>query len=102
MLDRRLGREAGLWHVGDAHPILYRTGRLEKSLADRNHPEHLEFITARALAYGSMVPYALVHEQGRGHVPQRQLTNSEVIYMAVSRAFTDAMPVEFRRDLRAA
>lgn len=57
--------------LGQPPDILRATGRLEDSLTVEDHPEHLQIVNKDSLWWGTLVPYAKYHQQGKG-VPRRR------------------------------
>jgi phage gpG-like protein len=57
--------------LGQPSDILRATGRLEDSLTIDDHEEHLQIENRDAMWWGTLVPYAKYHQQGKG-VPQRR------------------------------
>lgn len=59
---------------GFAYPILKQTGRLEKSLTQRTHPEHIERINIDEMEIGTAVPYGVYHQsdEPRTKIPLRK------------------------------
>lgn len=57
---------------GFAYPILRQSGRLEKSLTDRNHPENIENINVNEAQLGTSVPYGVYHQEGTKNIPIRK------------------------------
>ena len=55
---------------GFIYPILKATGRLESSITSENQ-DHIGIVRPRSLTIGSAVPYAVVHQEGRGRMPKR-------------------------------
>ena len=94
--------ELGKIFVRPASPILVETGRLYRSFTDRFHPDHLEFISADRLEYGSFVPYAIYHEEGTSKMPAREILVADILYPAASRVIEDAISESVRREFRLA
>ena len=63
--------------VGFIYPILKRTGRLEKSLTERGHPDNITVIDKKSFALGSRVPYAKYHNSGR---PRRKIPLRKFVF----------------------
>lgn len=62
MFDRRMTRRDLLrWQPGRE--------RLKPSFVDAAHPENVEIIQGNRATYGSRVPYARNHDEGRGNMP---------------------------------
>lgn len=57
---------------GFAYPILKATGRLEKSLTDRNSPDHIEDINIDEMKIGTKVEYGIFHQEGTSRIPIRK------------------------------
>lgn len=74
--------------VGFIYPLLKRSGRLEKSLLSRNHPDAEFFIGRQSLVMGTNVPYAKFHQSDkpRSKLPQRKMI------------FIDGGPAEKAKD----
>jgi hypothetical protein len=85
--------------VGPRHPILQQTGAMRESLVNRNARGHVEVITKDSMSYGTDIPYAIVHQEGLGHVPQRQILQAEQLAPVVSRVFEDLIPIWVRRAI---
>lgn len=60
---------------GNAWPILFRTGRLARSLLDRSSAEAEFLLTKQDLIMGTAVPYAIYHQSDalRSRIPQRKV-----------------------------
>ena len=60
---------------GNAWPILFRTGRLAKSLLSKDAPEAEFYIGKQELILGTSVPYAIYHQSdaARSRIPQRKV-----------------------------
>lgn len=55
-------------------PLMIRSTKLVKSLADKNSPHAIFRHEGRSMAMGSRVPYAIHHQEGRkGRLPKRPL-----------------------------
>ena len=54
-------------------PLMIRSTKLAKSLADKNSPHAIFRHEGRKMAIGSRVPYAIYHQEGRGRLPKRPL-----------------------------
>ena len=54
-------------------PLMIRTTKLVKSLADKNSPHAIFRHEGRKMTIGSRVPYAIYHQEGRGKLPKRPL-----------------------------
>jgi len=63
---------------GNAWPILFRTGRLAKSVLDRNSPEAEFFIGKQTLIMGTSVPYAIYHQSD---APRSRLPLRKVVFL---------------------
>lgn len=75
-LNRRGSAPEGLVQLGDfgPHNVLMRSGDLFISWTDENDPQHIErFTRDGGMEFGSRLPYAVYHQQGRG-VPPRPIT----------------------------
>jgi len=53
--------------------ILELTGRLRGSLTNRGGPDNVLQITPTELSVGTVVPYAIRHQLGQGHLPMRKI-----------------------------
>ena len=60
-------------------PLLIRSGRLLRSLADERDPEHIEELSDGQLLFGSQVPYAAAHQRGTRHMPARPLLTAKML-----------------------
>lgn len=61
--------------VGFIYPMLFKTGRLAKSLLDPSSPEAETYIGKQELVLGTSVPYAIYHQsdEPRSRLPQRKV-----------------------------
>lgn len=60
---------------GNNNGILVRTGRLRDSLTRGDGPDTIRTANSRHMHYGTKVPYAKYHHEGRGRNPERPLWN---------------------------
>lgn len=79
---------------------LVETTRLRESLVNRSHRDHVEFISKDRMVYGSSVEYALIHEEGGGNIPQREILNTDILIPQMSRAIEDTIPADLRRAIK--
>jgi len=54
--------------------ILVDTGALHDSMTQRGDQDQILKITRNSLSLGSKLPYADVHDEGKGRMPKRQFT----------------------------
>ncbi len=59
-------------------PLLFRTGRLHRSLTEPG-PEHIEELSEGQLLFGTRVPYAAGHQWGTVHLPARPVLTAEML-----------------------
>lgn len=59
---------------GFAYPILKQTGRLEKSLTQKSHPENISNVNIDEAEFGTSVPYGVYHQSDspRSKIPLRK------------------------------
>lgn len=56
-----------------SRPLMIRTTKLVKSMADKNSPHAIYRRSSRVLTMGTRVPYARYHQSGGGKLPKRPL-----------------------------
>jgi phage gpG-like protein len=61
------------------NPILFRTGRLFRSLTDPSDPEHIEELTPEGLLFGTAVGYAAYHQRGTRRMPARPILTPSML-----------------------
>ena len=60
-------------------PLLFQTGRLKRSLTDRDSPDHIEESQNGTLLFGSRLPYATFHQRGTTRLPARPILTPEIL-----------------------
>lgn len=88
---RRIFDSRGFGSWGKAS--LIKTGRLFRSYTQPNSSENIAEVTKGSLRFGSSVPYARYHEEGRG-TPQR-----EVIGAINRQSLTNDLSIRLATDI---
>lgn len=52
--------------------ILVDTSRLQESVVNPSHPDHVREVLDRGLTFGTSVPYGIFHQDGTQRLPQRE------------------------------
>jgi phage gpG-like protein len=72
------------------HNILMRTGELLSSWTDASDPHHIERVERGELEFGSSLPRALYHQEGRG-VPRRPVRITDEAQKQIAEALGPAI-----------
>lgn len=82
--------------------ILINTSRLVTSLTQRSSKEMVKAVKGNTLYFGSRVPYAKAHNEGKGHMPRRRFlvfTKGDMIKMR--NEIRDYVVINYKRSAAA-
>lgn len=66
--------------VPPPYGILYRTGRMHRSVTNDSDPDNIKIMTASAAMFGTKVEYAKYHQEGTGKMPARVFVKARETY----------------------